>query len=251
MAGHSKWANTRHRKGAVDAKRNKLFTKIVKEIIVAVQTGGSGDISSNPRLRTAVLKARVANMPKDNIEKAIKKGLGATEGVNYTEILYEGYAPNGVALLIDVLTDNKNRSISDVKSTLTKNGGALGTSGSVSYLFNHVGLIYLESNEPEDTIIEIALEAGAEDVEKDENVFQISTTPSQFSSVLEIVESKGWKILEAKIARVPQTEVSLQNTESIKKILSLIDKLEDLEDVQSVQHNLQLSEQLRDELENC
>lgn len=238
MAGHSKWANIRHRKGAADAKKNKIFTKIMREIVIAVKEGGSGDIEANPRLRSAILKARIENMPKDNIEKAVKKGLGENEGADYSEILYEGYA-HGVALLINVLTDNKNRSASDVRSLLTKSGASLGTSGSASRLFEKKGLIYLPASLGEDNVLEVALEAGAEDVQADEEAIQVTTEPKDFTDVLEAFQAKEWEIIQASVQSVPMMRESLSQSQA-QKVLALIDKLEDLDDVQSVDHNLEI-----------
>lgn len=239
MSGHSKWASIKHKKGAADAKRGKVFTKLIKEITVAAKMGG-GDIEANPRLRTAVLKAKSENMPKDNIERAIKKGTGGLEGVEYIEITYEAYGPGGVAIMIDALTDNKNRTAADVRSTLTKSGGNLGESGCVSYLFQRKGIIAFDSSKfEEDDIFEAALEAGAEDVTNEGDVYEVITEPEDFANVLENLQKAGYNEESAEIAKVPDATVSLDN-EKTAKSLKLIERLDDLEDVQSVSTNLDI-----------
>ncbi|RKX92147.1 MAG: YebC/PmpR family DNA-binding transcriptional regulator [Spirochaetes bacterium] len=241
MSGHSKWASIKHKKGAADAKRGKIFTKIIKEITVAARLGG-GDIEANPRLRTIVLKAKAENMPKDNIERAIKKGTGDLEGVDYVEGTYEGYGPGGVAIMIDTLTDNKNRTAADIRSILTKNGGNLGENGCVSYLFQRKGLITFDAqNYTEDEIFEAALEAGAEDVSTEEGIIEVITEPDDFNTVVETLQEAGFKTESAEITKIPDSTVSLTD-EKTRKALRLIEKLEDNDDVQSVSTNLDIPE---------
>ncbi len=241
MSGHSKWASIKHKKGALDAKRGKIFTKIIKEITVAARLGG-GDIESNPRLRTVVLKAKAVNMPKDNIERAIKKGTGELEGVDYVEGTYEGYGPGGVAILIDTLTDNKNRTAADIRSILSKNGGNLGETGCVSYLFQRKGLITFNADEyTEDQIFEAALEAGAEDVSTEGNVIEVITDPDDFNTVLEALQEAGFKSESAEITKIPDATVTLPDDKT-RKALKLIEKIDDHDDVQSVSTNLEIPE---------
>ncbi|WNY59915.1 YebC/PmpR family DNA-binding transcriptional regulator [Borreliella bissettiae] len=242
MSGHSKWSTIKRKKGALDAKRNKIFTKLIREITISAKIGG-GDIESNPRLRVAVNKAKVANMPKDNIEKAIKKGIGGNEGVEYFEITYEAYAPYGVALMIKCLTDNKNRTSSDVKSVLSKSGGSLGTPGSVSYMFYRKGLIvYSLEKYREDEIMEFALEVGVEDILVSNNEAEVITSPDDFDKVLSFLKTK-FKEEVAEIALIPENKISL-NKEQAEKIILLVEKLEDFDDVQEVIHNLEIPEEL-------
>ncbi|TVR66049.1 MAG: YebC/PmpR family DNA-binding transcriptional regulator [Spirochaetaceae bacterium] len=239
MSGHSKWATIRHKKGAQDAKRGKIFSKIIKEITIAARIGG-GELESNPRLRTAITKAKGANMPKDNIDRAIKKGTGELGGADYVELSYEGYGPGGVAILIDALTDNKNRTAADVRSVFTKNGGNLGETGCVSYLFNRRGIIsYDSSRYSEDEIMEAALEAGAEDVSAEGSSIEISTTPEDFESVLDAMVSAGFEHEMAEISLVADATVSL-DPEKTRKSLRLVELLDDLEDVQEVATNLEI-----------
>ncbi len=241
MSGHSKWASIKHKKGALDAKRGKIFTKIIKEITVAARLGG-GDIDSNPRLRTIVLKAKAENMPKDNIERAIKKGTGDLEGVDYVEGTYEGYGPGGVAILIDTLTDNKNRTAADIRSILSKNGGNLGETGCVSYLFQRKGLITFDSSKyTEDEIFETALEAGAEDVSTEDGVIEVITDPEDFNSVLEALQEAGFSTQSAEITKIPDSTITLSD-EKTRKALKLIEKIDDHDDVQSVSTNLEIPE---------
>lgn len=209
MSGHSKWATIKHAKGAADAKRGQLFTKFIKEISIAAKMGG-GDPATNPRLRTAVLKARAANMPKDNIERAIKKGTGELGAVNYEELLYEGYGPGGVAVLVEVLTDNKNRTAASVRNIFTKSGGNLGATGSVAYMFNRKGVIEYDAEVvSEEAIMEAALEAGAEDIATEDGVITVTTDPNDFASVLEALQEKGFESVSAAVSMVPDTYVAL------------------------------------------
>lgn len=239
MSGHSKWATIRHKKGAQDAKRGKLFSKLIKEITIAAKMGG-GEEESNPRLRTAVLKAKGANMPKDNIERAIKKGTGELGGDDYFELSYEGYGPNGVAILVDALTDNKNRTAADVRSIFSKNGGNLGEAGCVSYMFSRKGIItYDGATYAEDDILEVALEAGAEDVESSGDTIEVSTAPEDLEAVLEAMTAAGYEHQMAEVSRVPESTVSLDD-EGTRKALRLIELLDDHDDVQEVATNLDI-----------
>ncbi len=241
MSGHSKWHTIKHKKGAADAKRGKIFTKIIKEITVAARMGG-GDIEGNPRLRTIVIKARDANMPKDNIERAIKKGTGELEGVNYTEGMYEGYGAGGVAVLVETLTDNKNRTAADVRSIFTKGGGNLGESGCVSYMFTRKGVITFSTETcSEDELFNAALEAGAEDVVADEDVIEVMTEPDVFEDVRDALEAAGFKREMAEISMIPDQRITLDD-EKTRKVLRLIDNLEDNDDVQNVYSNMDLPE---------
>ena len=239
MSGHSKWHTIKHKKGAADAKRGQMFTKLIKEISISARLGG-GDPESNPRLRTVILKAKASNMPKDNIDRAIKKGTGELEGVSYEEILYEAYGPGGVAMLIDVLTDNKNRAAAEIRNLLNKGGGSLGAAGSVSYLFKRKGLItYDASKFKEDDILAVALEAGAEDVSSDADNVEVTTNPEDFENVVKALETAGFQHSMAEIARVADTSVTLDN-DKIQKALRLVENLEDHEDVQNVATNLEI-----------
>ena len=239
MSGHSKWATIKHAKGAADAKRGQMFTKLIKEISIAARMGG-GAPESNPRLRTAILKARGANMPKDNIDRAIKKGTGELEGVNYEELAYEAYASGGVALLIEVLTDNKNRAAADVRNILTRAGGQLATAGSVSRLFKRQGIINLDGEKyTEDQVMEAALDGGAEDVSLSDGIIEVTSNPEDFEAVVNALNDKQFETLSAEISMVPEAEVSLDN-EATAKVLKLIDKLEENDDVQNVYSNISI-----------
>jgi YebC/PmpR family DNA-binding regulatory protein len=245
MSGHSKWATIKHKKGIADAKRGQKFTKLIKEISVAAKMGGS-DTESNARLRTAVLKARAENMPKDNIDRAIKKGAGELDNSTYYELTYEGYAPGGVALIIDTLTDNKNRTASDVRSTLTKNGGTLGATGCVSYMFQTKGIITYDAGKySEEQIFEVALENGADDVTTSDGVIEVITTPSDFANVLEAMQGAGFEQESAEVEKVADQTVTLES-EKARKVLKIIDKLEELDDVQQVSSNLELPDDFED-----
>jgi YebC/PmpR family DNA-binding regulatory protein len=239
MSGHSKWATIRHKKGAADAKRGKLFTKLIKEITVAARMGG-GDEDANPRLRQAVLKARDANMPKDNIDRAIKKGTGELEGTEYVEITYEGYGPGGVAIMVDSLTDNRNRTAADIRSIFSKHGGNLGENGCVSYLFTRKGMLaYSTEKYTEEEIFEPALEAGAADVSTDGDMIEVSTDPEDFETVLNAMQEAGFEHENAEIMKVPEARVALDN-EGTHKALRLIELLEDNDDVQAVSTNIEI-----------
>ncbi len=239
MSGHSKWATIRHKKGALDAKRGKLFSKLIKEITVAARIGG-GDPESNPRLRTAIIKARSENMPKDNMERAIKKGTGELEGAEYVELNYEGYGPGGVAVLVECLTDNKNRTAADVRSIFNKGGGNLGENGCVSYLFNKKGIIsYSAETYTEDGIMEPALEAGAGDISTSDNVIEVETAPEDFDSVLEYMQNAGFTHESAEVTLVPDTYISLDD-DGIRKVLRMLEALDDHDDIQNVSSNLDI-----------
>jgi YebC/PmpR family DNA-binding regulatory protein len=243
MSGHSKWATIKHKKGALDAKRGQMFTKIIKEISIAARMGG-GDPEGNPRLRTAVLKARAANMPKDNIDRAIKKGTGELEGVNYEELIYEAYAPGGGALFIEVLTDNKNRAAAEIRNILTRSGSNLGATGSVSYLFKRKGLLSYDGEKyTEDKIMEAALDVGADDVQNEGGELVVYTTPETFEIVLNAMNAKGFETDGAEISMIPDTWVTPDKDSAIK-VQKLIDKLEECEDTQNVYHNIELPEGL-------
>jgi YebC/PmpR family DNA-binding regulatory protein len=243
MSGHSKWATIKHKKGALDAKRGQMFTKIIKEISIAARMGG-GDPESNPRLRTAVLKARGANMPKDNIDRAIKKGAGELEGVNYEELTYEAYAPGGGALLIEVLTENKNRAAAEIRNILTRSGSNLGATGSVSYLFKRKGVLSYDGEKyTEDKIMEAAIEAGADDVQNEGGEIVVYTDPNSFESVLNAMHAAGFETDGAEISMIPDTFVT-PDKENAAKVQKLIDKLEECEDTQNVYHNIELPEDL-------
>ncbi len=233
MAGHSKWANIQHRKGRQDAKRGKIFSKIIKEITVGARLGG-GDPSMNPRLRAAVSAAKEENMPADNISLAIKKGTGELEGVDYEEIRYEGYGINGAAIIIDCLTDNKQRAASDVRHALTKNGGNLGTDGSVAFMFKHCGTLVFEPGAPEEKIMDIALEAGAEDIVSDaDGSVEVITTPQDFLTVKEALNHADLNAALSEVTMKPLNEVVFAGDEGVK-MQRILDTLEELDDVQDV-----------------
>ena len=239
MSGHSKWATIKHKKGIADAKRGQAFTKLIKEITVCAKMGGP-DPESNARLRTAILKARAENMPKDNIERAIKKGSGELGASTFYELTYEGYAPGGVAIIIDTLTDNKNRTASDVRSTLTKLGGSLGATGCVSYMFQTKGIItYSTEKYTEDQIFEVALENGAEDVSTTDDVIEVTTTPADFATVLEAMQAAGFEQESADVQKIADQTVSLDK-EKASKVMKIVERLEELDDVQQVSTNLDL-----------
>ena len=233
MAGHSKWANIQHRKGRQDAKRGKIFTKIIKEITVAARMSG-GDTNMNPRLRAAVAEAKEENMPADNITRAIKKGTGELEGVNYEEIRYEGYGINGAAIIIDCLTDNKQRAVMDVRHALSKHGGNLGTDGSVVFMFKHCGQLIFEPGISEHKVMEIALEAGAEDIITDiDGSIEVITTPNDFMAVKEAFDTAGLKAVVSEVIMKPTMETIFTGEDAIKmqKILDMLEELDDVQDV--------------------
>jgi len=248
VSGHSKWSTIKRKKGAADAKRGKIFTRLIKEITVAARMGG-GDPGGNPRLRSAIAAAKNENMPKDNIERGIKKGTGDLEGAMYEEIIYEGYAPGGVAVLVECLTDNKNRTVADVRYCFSKNGGNMAESGCVSFLFDQKGMIQVESSSTtEDELMDLALEAGADDVADDGEVFQVLTEPGDFNDVRESLEKSGVKIVEASITMLPQTTVDITEEKVAARIIRLMDALEDNEDVQNVYANFDIDDAIMESL---
>ncbi len=243
MSGHSKWSSIKHKKAAKDAKRGKLFTKLIKEITVAARMGG-GDINANPRLRTAVLTARAASMPGDNIERAIKKGTGEIEGVSYEEIHYEGYGPGGAAIMVQVLTDNKNRTVQEIRHLFAKHGGNLGETGCVAWMFDKKGLITVDKLKiEEDRLIALALDAGAEDVREEGGLFEIVTRPEDFEKVREHLQRQSVPVLEGQVTMIPKSTVALAGA-SAEQILKLTEELEDLDDVQSVAANFDIPDEL-------
>jgi YebC/PmpR family DNA-binding regulatory protein len=247
MAGHSKWANIRHRKGAQDAKRGKIFSKLIREITVAAKMGG-GDPDSNPRLRTAIDKALGQNMTKDTIDRAVKRGSGDTEGENYEELRYEGYGPAGVAVMVDCLTDNRNRTVGEVRHAFTKRGGNLGTDGSVAYLFTKQGIISYPAGSDEEKIMEMALEAGAEDVvSNDDGSIDVITEPENFVDVKEAMVAAELAPENSDITMTPSTSVELE-LDDAQKVMGLIDMLEDLDDVQNVYTNADFSDEVMEQL---
>ncbi|MGD1815983.1 MAG: YebC/PmpR family DNA-binding transcriptional regulator [Pleomorphochaeta sp.] len=246
MSGHSKWASIKHKKGIADAKRGQKFTKLIKEITVATKMGGP-DPDSNATLRTAILKAKAENMPKDNIDRAIKKGSGEADAATYYELTYEGYAPGGIAIIVDTLTDNKNRTAADVRSTLTKLGGSLGTTGCVSYMFQTKGIItYNEEKYSEEEIFELALENGAEDVATSDGIIEVTTEPGDFANVLEALQAAGFEQESAGVEKIADQMITL-DSDKARKVLRIVDKLEDLEDVQQVSTNLELPDDFEEE----
>jgi len=247
MAGHSKWANIQHRKGAQDAKRGKLFTKLIREITVAARMGGP-DAASNPRLRTAVDKALGSNMTKDTIERAVKRGAGTQDGDDFEEVRYEGYGPSGVAVMVDCLTDNRNRTVAEVRHAFNKAGGNLGTDGSVSYLFSKAGVIGYVAGCDEDQVIDAALEAGAEDVVSgDDGSVEVLTVSGNFSDVKQALETAGLVPEYAEVTMRPSTTAALE-LEDAEKILRLVDALEDLDDVQNVYSNADIPADVLDKI---
>jgi YebC/PmpR family DNA-binding regulatory protein len=241
MSGHSKWHSIKHKKGATDAKRGKLFTKFIKEITVAARTGG-GDPDSNARLRKAILDAKAGNMPNDTIDRAVRRGTGAEEGVNYEEITYEGYGPGGVALLIEAVTDNRNRTVAEIRHMFSKNGGNLGEAGSVGWLFEKKGYIVVEkAAKPEEELFDIAIEAGADDLRDDEDNFEIITSPESFEKVQEAIKSAGIEPQVAEVSMVPQTYVQLTGNDA-RQMLKLMEAIEDHDDVQKVHANFDIDE---------
>ncbi len=245
MAGHSKWANIKHRKARMDAQKGKIFTKVAREIIVAAKDGG-GDPESNFALRLAVQKAREANMPNDNIMRAIKRGTGELGGSSFESFTYEGYGPGGVALMLDINTDNRNRAAADIRYLLSKHGGSLGESGCVSWMFKRKGYISVEMSKglDEDELILLALEAGAEDIQEDGDSLEITTAPEDMEKVKEALEGSGISVSLAEVSMFPETEVAIQDKEAAGKLIKLVDALEDHEDVQNVHANFNIPDEL-------
>ncbi len=248
MAGHSKWANIKHRKAAQDSKRAKVWTKILKEITVAAKIGG-GDIESNPRMRTAVIAARAVNVPNDTVTRAIKKGTGELEGVNYEEIVYEGYGPFGVAVMLEVLTDNKQRTVAEIRHLLSKHGGNLGETGSVNWNFTRKGNIIVSAEGiDEDTFMMEALEAGAEDITSEGDSFTVLTDPTSFNDVHEALK-ESYTIIHADIEQIPGTTVKIDNVDDARKYMKLYDLLDDHEDIQKAWDNSEISEEIMEQLD--
>ena len=243
MSGHSKWASIRHKKARVDAQRGKIFTRLIKELTVAARMGG-GDPDANARLRTAMAAAKAANMPADNITRAIKKGTGELPGVTYEEITYEGYGAAGVAIMIDVMTDNKNRTIAEIRYLMSKNGGNVGANGCVSWMFHKKGIIMVEAEGiDEDELMEIALEAGAEDMVREDDSFQITTEPESFEDVRATLEEKGIPMVSAELTKIPENTVDVSEKDA-SKVLRLMDALENHDDVQNVYANFDIPEEI-------
>ena len=248
MAGHSKWANIKHRKERQDAKRGKIFTKLIRELTVAAKHGG-GVPADNPRLRLAVDKALTANMSRDVIDRAIARGAGSNEADNMTELSYEGYAPSGVAIIIEAMTDNRNRTAAEVRHAFSKNGGNLGTDGSVAYMFDRKGQISYAPDVDEDALMEAALEAGADDVvAQEDGSVEVYTSFADFLSVNEALTEAGFKGDEAEVAMIPSITAPITDVETAQKVLRLIDALEDLDDVQNVYHNAEISDEIMQQL---
>lgn len=241
MSGHSKWSSIKHKKGAADAKRGKIFTRLIKEITVAARMGG-GDPDGNPRLRQAIAAAKAENMPKDNIERGIKKGTGELDGVNYEESSYEGYGPGGVAVLVECLTDNKNRTVADVKHLFERNGGNLGEPGCVAWIFEKKGLIIVEkSSVDEEKLFDLALEAGAEDVNEEDAQFEVITDPSDFETVRASLENEGVEYTLAEVTKTPSNTVKVEGKKA-QQMITLMEALEDNDDVSNVYANFDISD---------
>ena len=242
MSGHSKWHTIKHKKGALDAKRGKIFTKLIKEITVAARTGGSGDVEANARLRKAVTDAKAQNMPNDTIDRAIKRGTGELEGVNYEEITYEGYGIGGVAILVETMTDNRNRTVAELRHLFSKNGGNLGESGSVAWMFDKKGMIIVDkAAKSEDELFEIAIEAGADDMQDEGEVFEIYTAPENFDAVLDAVKGAGIEPQAAEVSLIPQNYIKLEGMDA-KQMLKLYEAIDDNDDVQKVYANFDIDE---------
>ncbi len=243
MSGHSKWAGIKHKKAKVDAQRGRVFTKIIREITVAARVGG-GDPAGNPRLRTAVQAAKAVNMPSDNIERAIKKGTGELEGVSYEEITYEGYGPGGVAVMVEVVTDNKNRTVGEIRKAFSRHGGNLGEPGCVGFLFEKKGYLQVEASKvDEDRLLSFALEAGAEDLQREESLFAVTTAPKDFEKVREAILKSGIQPLSAEITKLPKSTVKLDGKPA-EQMLRLMEELEEHDDVQHVYANFDIPEEI-------
>jgi YebC/PmpR family DNA-binding regulatory protein len=241
MSGHSKWATIKHKKGATDAKRGRIFTRLIKEITIAAK-GGGGDPDGNPRLRTAILAAKAENMPAENIKRAIQRGTGELEGLSYEEILYEGYGPGGVAVMVQVLTDNKNRAVSEIRHAFSKNNGNLGESGSVGYLFSKKGMIVVDKAAVnEDKLTELALDAGADDLSDEGETWEVITGPKEYDAVLEAIKAAGVKPEHAEVTMIPSTYQKLEGAQA-NAMLRLLEVLEDLDDTQNVYTNFDMDE---------
>jgi len=247
MSGHSKWSTIKHKKAAQDAKRGAMFTKVIKELTVAARMGG-GDVDMNPRLRTAVLKAKTVNMPQDTMQRAIMKGTGELPGVNYEEITYEGYGPGGVAMIVTVLTDNRNRTVAEIRKIFSKNGGNLGESGCVAWMFQKKGLIVVDKDRiDEDELFTIALEAGAEDVRPADAMYEVITSVEDFEPVKQGITSKGIEPASSEVSLLPQTTVRLEGSQA-RQLLKLMDELEEHDDVQNVYANFDIPDEVMAEV---
>ena len=241
MSGHSKWSTIKHKKGAADAKRGKIFTKVIKEITVAARIGG-GDVDGNPRLRLAVQKAKEVNMPQENVTRAIKKGTGELEGVQYEEISYEGYGPGGVAIFMEVMTDNKNRTVGELRATLGKNGGNMGENGCVAWIFEQKGLITVQlSDKSEEELLELIIEAGGDDMQTVEDYYEITSSVEYFEPVRKAIEEAGIKTQSSELTRIPQNTVKIEE-KNCKSLLRLMDALEDHDDIQKVYSNFDIAD---------
>ncbi|MCK4234918.1 YebC/PmpR family DNA-binding transcriptional regulator [candidate division WOR-3 bacterium] len=244
MSGHSKWSTIRRKKEKVDAKRGRIFTRLIKEITVAAREGG-GDPESNPRLRTAIANAKTDNMPQDNIERAIKKGTGELPGTRYEEAHFEAYGPGGVAVLIEVLTDNKNRTTAELRHILTKYDGSMGETGSVTWIFHQKGLIHVEKDDiDEDRLLEISLDGGAEDVSLQGDIYEIIIDPSSFESVKDLLKKEEFRIMKAEVTKAPQSTVKINERKKAEKILDLMEALEEQEDVQNIYSNFDIPDEI-------
>jgi YebC/PmpR family DNA-binding regulatory protein len=242
MSGHSKWATIKHKKGALDAKRGKIFTRLIKEITMAAKSGG-GDPEGNPRLRTAVAAAKAENMPADNIKRAIQRGTGELEGVNYEEITFEGYGPGGVALLVEVTTDNRNRTVSEIRHAFTKGGGNMGEAGSVAWMFHKKGSILVsKAKSKEDDLMNIVLEQGGEDLNDEGDTWEITTPPSAFETVLEAVKKSGAEVVHSAVGMIPQNYIKLEGA-AANQMIRLLETLEDGDDVQNVYSNFDVDQE--------
>ena len=243
MSGHSKWSTIKHKKGAADAKRGKIFTKVIKEITVAARIGG-GDIDGNPRLRLAVQKAKEVNMPQENVTRAIKKGTGELEGVQYEETSYEGYGPGGVAIFMEVMTDNKNRTVGELRATLGKNGGNMGENGCVAWIFEQKGLITVKTSEKgEEELLELAIDAGGDDMQTVDDYYEITTSVESFEPVRKAIEDAGIKTQSSELTRIPQNTVNVEE-KHCKSLLRLMDTLEDHDDIQKVYSNFEITDEI-------
>jgi YebC/PmpR family DNA-binding regulatory protein len=248
MSGHSKWSTIKRKKGAVDAKRGKIFTKLIKELMVAAKMGG-GDPTGNPRLRSAILAAKAVNMPKDNIDRAVKKGSGGLDGVIYEEIRYEGYGPSGVAVLVDCMTDNRNRTVSEVRYAFGKNGGNMGEAGCVGFMFDKKGVIMVDkATISEEKLMELALDAGADDVVEEDDLFKVLTAPAEFNAVSEALEKAGVKMEAASIDMIPQNTIEITDEKVARRIITMVELLEDNDDVQNVYANFDIPDELMESL---
>jgi YebC/PmpR family DNA-binding regulatory protein len=242
MSGHSKWHTIKHKKGALDAKRGKIFTKLIKEITVAARTGGSGDVDANARLRKAVTDAKAQNMPNDTIDRAIKRGTGEIEGVSYDEITYEGYGIGGVAMLVETMTDNRNRTVAEIRHLFSKNGGNLGEAGSVAWMFDKKGLIIVDKeSKSEDELFDIAIEAGADDMQDAGDVFEIYTSPENYEAVDEAIKQAGIEPQASELSMIPQNYIKLEGDDA-KRMLKLYEAIDDNDDVQKVYANFDIDE---------